>query len=186
MTWSVVTPPTSEPILLAAAKLHLRVDGIDDNDLITALITAARVHVETVCERAILSQEWMERQPAFPKVIELRGGQVTAVASLKYRDADGAIQTMAPADYVADMTTQPATITAAYGTEWPSVQEGLGAVQVVYTVGYADGEVPAPLTAAMLLIIGDLYGHRTGKTDVKLQRNPAVASLLFPYKRVVP
>lgn len=187
MTWSVTTAPTGEPITLDAAKAHLYVIGTADNDLITALITAARQHVEAVCERAILSQGWLERQSSFPAVIELRGGLVTAVASVKYVDTDGALQTLAPSAYVVDLTTQPATISPAYDTPWPEVREGLGAVQVAYTVGYPADAVPAALTAAMLLIVGDLYANReasivgTIRTD-----NPTVNRLLFPYKRIRP
>ena len=38
MAYSVVTPAASEPITLTEAKNFLRVDGSDDDALITALI----------------------------------------------------------------------------------------------------------------------------------------------------
>ena len=47
MAYSVVTPAASEPITLTEAKNFLRVDGTDDDTLITALISAAREMCES-------------------------------------------------------------------------------------------------------------------------------------------
>ena len=38
--------PAAEPISLADAKAHLRIDGSDEDALLTALIAAARMFVE--------------------------------------------------------------------------------------------------------------------------------------------
>jgi uncharacterized phiE125 gp8 family phage protein len=187
MSWSVTTPPADEPVTLDEAKLHLRVDSDADDTLITALIQAAREHVEAVTERALMAQTWTERQDGFPAVLALRGGVVSAVASVKYVDADGVQQTLDPSAYLTDLTTEPATVRPVYGTEWPTTREQPGAVAVQYSVGYADAaSVPAALKAAILLLVGDLYANREAKIDAKLVENRAVSRLLFPYKRVLP
>lgn len=54
----LVTPPTVEPITLAQAKTHLRVDVTDDDALITDLIAAARQYAEGICRRAFCTQSW--------------------------------------------------------------------------------------------------------------------------------
>lgn len=58
--------PTVEPVTLAEAKLHLRVDFADDDALITMLISAARAHAENVCRRAFVTQKWDLFLDAFP------------------------------------------------------------------------------------------------------------------------
>ncbi len=50
--------PTVEPVLLAEAKAHLRLDTDDEDDLVGALIAAARVAVETEIRRVLISQSW--------------------------------------------------------------------------------------------------------------------------------
>ena len=58
--------PTAEPVSLAEAKLHLRVDINDDDSLIAALISAARLHAETITRRAIPAQTWKLVLDEFP------------------------------------------------------------------------------------------------------------------------
>lgn len=188
MSWSVTTPPASEPLALADVKLHLRVDVTDDDALITTLIQAAREHVEDVCERALMPQTWTERQSTFPDVLKLRGGVVTAINSIKYVDEDGTTQTLDPSAYLADLTTEPAAVAPIYGTSWPLTRQQTGAVAVEYAVGYADADsIPAAIKAAMLLTIGNLYANREGAViGQAITDNPAVRRLLFPYMRVMP
>lgn len=90
MTWSVHTAPSAPPISLAEAKAHLRA-GDDEDALITAIVDAARLHVERVCERALMAQKWRVSLDAFPHgglgAIEIPGGLVRAVDEIKYFDA---------------------------------------------------------------------------------------------------
>lgn len=204
MTWSVTTPPSGEPITSAEAKTHLRVDADDtaEDALISGLITAARQHVEDICERAILLQSWTLRLDAFPRAclgrvppsergddrVYLPGGLVSEVTSVKYTDVDGVEQTLSAGAYVANLPADPARIFPAYGTPWPTALQQREAVSVVYKVGYADAaSVPAALKAAMLLIVGDLYANREASVAGQpLTDNRALARLLLPYKRIEP
>lgn len=42
--------------------------------------------------------------------------------------------------------------------------------------------VPAPIKAAILLLVADLYENRERQQDVKLYRNPTFDLLLKPYR----
>ena len=60
------TAPAVEPVTLTAAKAHLRVDISDDDDLITAIIKAAREWCEEYLDRTLIHTQWTMRMDAFP------------------------------------------------------------------------------------------------------------------------
>ncbi|MEN8819914.1 MAG: head-tail connector protein [Abyssibacter sp.] len=188
MPFTVITPPPEEPILLAEAKKHVRASHNSDDALLQGLIAAARIHVEQVCERAIVSQTWQLQLDEFPASgcpIELPGGLVTAVTTVEYTDTAGDTQTLAVQK---DIASQPARIAPLPGASWPTAQTALAAVRITYQVGWPDREsVPEAIKSAMKLIIGTLYEHReevvVGATAVELPF--AVKHLLWPYRRVV-
>ncbi|MEQ1619683.1 MAG: head-tail connector protein, partial [Terricaulis sp.] len=60
MTITILTPPASEPITLAEAKLFLRIDQTAEDPLITTLIAAAREAVEVACGRALITRRVRE------------------------------------------------------------------------------------------------------------------------------
>ena len=66
MAVKLVTPPSVEPVSLAEAKAHLRVDVADDDLLIANLITAARMQAENLCRRVFVTQQFALYLYAFP------------------------------------------------------------------------------------------------------------------------
>lgn len=61
----LVTPPSSEPVTLADAKAHLRLEETRDDAYVQACITAARQHIEQVCWRGLLLQTWRLERGSF-------------------------------------------------------------------------------------------------------------------------
>lgn len=59
-SYLVLTPPSAEPITLTQAKAYLRVDFTDDDQVISDIITRARVRCETVTGRAFCTQQIQE------------------------------------------------------------------------------------------------------------------------------
>lgn len=54
----LLTPPASEPVTLAEAKAHLRLDTVDDDTYVNTLILVARQYVEQACWRGLVTQTW--------------------------------------------------------------------------------------------------------------------------------
>jgi uncharacterized phiE125 gp8 family phage protein len=182
MTWSVTTPPTEEPVTIDEAKAYLRADGNEDDALIGSLITAARESVESSCERALMPQVWTERQVTFPAGIELRGGLVDEVTSVKYLDANGVQQTLDPTAYRLSFNTSTPTLVPV--STWPVGTN----VEVEYSLGYPEAAtVPAAIRAAILIMVADMYANREiSLAGSQFTQNRTVFRLLFPYKRVRP
>ena len=66
LNYRLIVPPTVEPVTLALAKEHLRVDFTDDDNVIGLYITAAREYVENWLNIAIYQQTWCLYLDSFP------------------------------------------------------------------------------------------------------------------------
>ena len=178
MPLQLVTRPAEEPVSLAEAKQHLRVDGGDDDLLIGSLITAARQAAETKTGRQLITARWKLVLDAFPgpslmqsatgasfslpgHAILLAKCPVQSVVSIEYMDMNGATQVMSAGDYVLDVACEPARITPVFGKTWPPTLPQMGAVSVTFDAGYgAASAVPEGLKSWIKLRVGSLYGHR--------------------------
>ena len=56
MTSTLIAPPGEEPVTLAEAKAWCRIDAADEDALLSALIAAARLQVESLTGRALVTQ----------------------------------------------------------------------------------------------------------------------------------
>lgn len=165
MSLTLITAPSLEPMTLADAKLHLRVDGTDEDNLITALIVAARRRAEHLLTRALITQTWELTLDEFPAAdIQLPKPGVLSIVSVKYLDSAGIEQTVDLADYALDAATTPGWVLLASGATWPTTYDGANAVRVRFTCGYgpAASDVPADVVAWCKLQVGALYRNREG------------------------
>lgn len=188
MAYQLITPPSGEPVTLAEAKLHLRVDITDDDALITALISAARQYAEMVTQRQLLTASWRLVLDCFPRMIRLDKMPLVTVDSIKYVDLNGVLQTMPSTDYVVDSSAEPARITPVFGKIWPIPVPQIGAVQVNFTCGYgAATAVPEGIKNWIKIRVASLYEHRAEVEVIQrsqLVEMPFVDGLLDPYRVV--
>ena len=183
------TGPAVEPLTVAEAKLHLRVDISDDDAYIGTLITAAREWVENYLDRTLITTQLILRAAEFPtEELELArppmvaSGTATAVV-ITYTLADTTTATLSTALYRVDRTSTPGNVAPIINGTWPSyVIEDANAVAVTYWAGYGptSASVPATIRHAMLMLIGHWYESRStvlvGVTSKPLEF--AVESLL--------
>lgn len=189
MPLELVTPPAEEPLALAAAKRHLRVDESNtaDDDVIASMIVAAREWAEHYMLRAIITQTLRLSLDAFPAgAIIVPRPPLQAVDHIEYVDPDGVTQILDPT-YLVDAASEPARIFPPHGEAWPATRDTPNAVRVEYTAGYGDASaVPAAVVAAIRLRLGTLYEHRetvvVAGGVAELPRSQGAENLLYPIR----
>ena len=183
------TGPAVEPLTVAEAKLHLRVDISDDDVFIGTLITAAREWVEAYLDRTLITTQLILRAAEFPtEELELArppmvaSGTATAVV-ITYTLADTTTATLSTALYRVDRTSTPGNVAPIINGTWPSdVIEDANAVAVTYWAGYGptSASVPATIRHACLMLIGHWYEQRSAVLTATISKplEFAVESLL--------
>jgi uncharacterized phiE125 gp8 family phage protein len=179
--------PAVEPVSLAEAKAHLRVEHNEDDDTIAALIAGARVHVEAQTRRALVTQTWRLARDGWPAngriavlPVPLRELVVARVYQL-----DGTTQAIDVAAFAIDKISAPAVLTFAAGA-LPAPGRIAGGIELDVEAGYGDApsDVPEPLRQAIRVLVAHWYENRglivAGQGVAVLPES--VGALLKPYR----
>ena len=203
MPLQLITPPAEEPVSLAEARHHLRVDFPDDDALIVAVISAARQHAEMLTRRQFVTARWKLVLDRFPgqggmedvagepfflpgNAILLPKSPLQTVIGIEYLDTGNVLQTLPESEYTVDAACEPARITPVAGATWPITLPQIAAVSVLFDAGYGTAaEVPEGIKAWIKLRVGSLYEHREDFaliTRGRIEALPFVDGLLDPYR----
>jgi len=173
MSWSVSSANATLPFTLTEAKLWLKVDNSDEDDLITDLIEevkdAAEGHLDTYLYNTTIT-EYLDAFPDDSDPIYLSVCEVSSVTSITYTDIDGNTgQTFSSSSYVVDNTGVQPKISLANNESWPSTLEEAKTVTVTYVVGYgaSAGDEPAKVRKAMRLMLSEIYHNRGDRMRAK-------------------
>lgn len=112
MSSILLTGPTAEPITLADAKQFIRVEHDDDDDVIVALISAARIHIEAQTRRALMTQTWRLVRDCWPAIgrLALLPVPIASLVAARIYKADGTTQSIDVADFAIDKVAAPAML----------------------------------------------------------------------------
>lgn len=184
MSARVITPPAAV-VDLDTAKAHLNVEHPDHDHLIELYVQAATATIDGPggwLGRALGVQTLEARFDAFAcELVKLPCPPLISIGSVAYDDGDGVEQTLDEDQYTLD----PEGLLLAYEASWPNTRTQRGAVRVTYDAGYEDG-IPGPITAAILLMTGDLYANRetavVGTVAAKVPMSTTVENLLSPFR----
>lgn len=182
--------PAIEPLTLAEAKAHLRLDGTDEDTLIASLIITSRLHVEAALGLALITQGWSYFFDAWPPgrdvILPLR--PVQTVTAVKLYGADTSVSVVPVDTYLLDGSSTPARLVRSAALTWPTPSRIANGIEVCLVAGYGTdaASVPAPIRQAILLLVAHWYEHREpieiGAAGTPVP--PMVSDLLTPYRRV--
>jgi uncharacterized phiE125 gp8 family phage protein len=160
----VTGEPAEEPVTVAEAKAHLRIDVDTEDSLLTGYLLAAREQCELLAKRAFVTQTIQLRLEMWPygDVIPLPRPPLQSVTSIVYTDSDGNATTMPSADYIVDSASEPGRVILGYAGSWPSVTLQPGpSIVITYVAGYGDAEdVPQRYKQAIELLAGHFFENR--------------------------
>lgn len=163
----LVTAPAIEPITLAQAKEHLRVDGTEQDDYITLLIAAARQRIESDTRRALIRQKWMASiigDFGLCLPVELPRPNLMAAETflLEYRNSSEVWT--AHAGNMRQTSREPALL---WATSLPTdIDEAHHSTDAIWRATYWSGygslatDVPGPLRHAVLMLTAHLFERR--------------------------
>ena len=182
MSSLLLAGPAAEPVTLAEAKHFIRVEHEDDDDVITALIAGARIHVEAATRRALMTQSWRVIRDCWPESgrLALLPVPLVSVDAARIRKQDGSAQPIDVATLTIDKAAAPATL--AFMAP-PAPERAAGGIEIDITCGYGDaGDVPEPLRQAIRMLVAHWYENR-GLVSGEVAMLPAsVAALIAPYR----
>ncbi len=183
MAFKITTTPTEEPITLGEAKDWLKVhpDVAEDDNLIRALIKAARVWAERHAGVCLIEQTVEEVWDFFPEygVFELAMAPLTEVTKVEYRNDAASYTTWASSNYTVDTYSYPPRVVSK-STLPPSISlqnQMPNLWRITYKAGTTSAKnVDANVKTAMLLQIGMMYENREDIPILKNGANPTARS----------
>ncbi len=183
MALVMTSGPALEPITLAEAKAHLRVDTAADDLLITSLITTSRLHIETALSLALITQTWSYFVDTIPAsdIIPLPLAPVAALTAIRLYAPDDSVTTLPLACVQLDAASTPPRLIRRSSFQSGALRRA-NAIEFGLTAGFgpAPGDVPAPIRQALLLLVAHWYEHRDpaeiGQAGTQI---PAVISQLL-------
>lgn len=183
--------PAADLISLPDAKAHLRVDGTDEDALITSLIGAVTAQLDGhsgILGRCLVNQTWRQDFAGFENRLRLPFPDASSV-TVAYFDAANAEQTVAASNYqlLEDEAGSYIEFLSSYAA--PAVYAYRAdpvRVTIVAGFGASASAVPGSIVAAAKLMIGHLYLNReavnVGNIVTDLQMG--ASALLAPYRRI--
>ncbi len=181
----LVEGPSVEPVSLVDAKLWLRLDGSDDDDLVLALIVAARLMVEAEIGQVLIGQHWRLVADTWPSddLIPVRFGHILAVVGGRIFAANGVATPIAANRFLVLPHTDPPSIQP---LERPSPGRAHAGIEIDLRLGYGEAaqDVPETIRLAIRRLVTLWYENRGDASDPQAGLPPQIRALLRPFRRI--
>lgn len=200
----LITDATLEPVTDQQALDHLREDPSKISQ-VKLYVKAARQSIEAELISVQLTQAIYELQmddwfsdPVTGSYVDNNNSYLTlprcplvSIVSIKYDDVAQVEQTLAAPNYFSDTASLPGRLQWSSSATLPGTFSKPNCIRIRYTAGYGaanpnDGgqsAVPAPLKAAVLMRLGQLYEKRSEEFEGSLTPiSVGVERLIAPFR----
>jgi uncharacterized phiE125 gp8 family phage protein len=189
MSLVMTSPPAVEPVTVADAKAHMRIDTDAEDVLIGSLILTSRLHIEAALSLAFITQTWKLTLDRWPigREIDLPMAPLRSVGGVRVKDALGNATTVSEQSYLVDLASRPPRLV--WNNSTPPLP-GLVAkgIEIDLTAGFGDdaSSVPAPLKHAILMLTAHWYEHRDPREigNDRARIPDAVSDLINPFRTI--
>ena len=177
-----------EPIDLSDVKVHIKVSGTTDDDIIYNIMLQVRDYIETVLNRQLNTATLIYAIDEFPTktIFNIPRPPLQSITSIIYSNTDNVLTTLATTEYGTDTLSEPGRVYLLPDKAWPSTYNIPNAVKITYQAGYASAAaVPRRIKLLMLLMIADLYKYR-GAISIEdfIDSLPYLKSLLWSARNI--
>jgi uncharacterized phiE125 gp8 family phage protein len=178
------TPPATEPVTLAEAKVAARVDDSRFDSLLPGFISAARAMAEQETGRQFMAQTWrtdLEDWPAADATIHVH--RATAAAVTYWNGS--AFVSLAGSGYVYHPLGNGTALVPAIGAAWPELGAIAGGprVRIDLTAGAASAaDVPEGVKTYIKALVVQMLESPSLAAASVAEANPLLGRLLDPYR----
>ena len=186
----LISPPALEPVSLIEAKLYLKIDHVDEDDLLRSLITASRLLIEAASGRLLIHQTWrlvLDRWRV-SGTIRCPLSPVAQVVAVRVLDAGGLPSPVPVGALALETGADPPLLRINAAVPMPMRAQAGIEIDLLAGFGAAAGDVPASLRQAVLMLVARFHEHRgdtqsmgTGAGEARLP--PDVLALIAPHRR---
>lgn len=179
----LIDGPTIEPVSLPEAKAWLKVEGSDEDDLIRALIVAARLMVEAEIGQVLIGQTWRligDRWPSGDE-IPVRVGQIIAVPGGRVFDAASVAQAIPSESIRIRRGAMPHAVIVSPRPVPGRARAGIE-IDVRLGFGEAASAVPETIRLAIRRLIALWHDDRGDGEPAETGLPPQIRRLLKPFR----
>jgi uncharacterized phiE125 gp8 family phage protein len=167
------TGAVTEPVTLAEAKEYARIDGFNEDTLITSLIKMARIHCESYIGKSIVLKTVTIDSFTFPYQFQMPYGPLTSELNISKCVTIDENNVETPLQYRVNAGLFPKLFILGGAQSYK--------FKLVYSAGFTT--VPDDIKLAIKMMVNTLYERREDFSDLQAIESPlGVKALLMPYK----
>ena len=176
--------PASEPLSLAEAKTWLKLDAPDEDDLIRALIIAARLTVEAEIGQVLMAQNWRLIADAWPgETLLVRIGAIITVIGARVFDASNTPTSLPLNAFTILPERAPAALRISM---LPTPGRAKAGIEIDLRLGFGETatDVPEPIRLAIRQLVALWFEHRGDAGTGEGGLPASIRLLLQPFRRL--